>query len=130
MGKPKGTVKPDTKSFRHKGTGSMGSNKLPEPDALTKFVYEGPKREPVPKRDEKPVLGLKSNKNFIISNAVENILSGKGHYFCGNVLYIAQVFERERGKKINSSNKLRNFYIKYIFVAKVNDYFKLLCNKI
>lgn len=76
MGKPKGTVKPDTKSFRLKGTGSMGSNKLPEPDTLTKFVYStNPRRDPVPKKDEKPILGLKSNKNFIVSNAVENILS-------------------------------------------------------
>ena len=54
----------------------MGSNRLPDPDSLTKFVYPGPKREPVPKKDEKPILGLKSNKNFIITNAVENILSG------------------------------------------------------
>jgi len=53
----------------------MGSNVLPDTDTLTKFVYQGDKREKVPKRDEKPILGLKSNKNFIVSNAVENILS-------------------------------------------------------
>ena len=29
----------------------------------------------MPKRDEKPVMGLKSNKNFIHTNAVENIMS-------------------------------------------------------
>jgi hypothetical protein len=76
MGKPRGESKPDTKTFRLKGTGSMGSNKLPEPDTLEKFVYEtNPRRPPIPKRDEKPILGLKSNKNFIVSNAVENILS-------------------------------------------------------
>ena len=33
------------------------------------------KRPSVPKRDEKPVMGLKSNKNFIHTNAVENIMS-------------------------------------------------------
>ena len=54
----------------------MGSNQLPDKDALTKFVYEGQKKEKVPTRNEKPILGLKSNKNFIVSNAVENILSG------------------------------------------------------
>ena len=30
----------------------------------------------VPKRYEKPIMNLKSNKNYLISNAVENILSG------------------------------------------------------
>lgn len=29
----------------------------------------------MPKVTEKPILGLKSNKNFIVTNAVENILS-------------------------------------------------------
>lgn len=33
-------------------------------------------REPVPSRKEPPIMGLKSNKNFIVANAVENILSG------------------------------------------------------
>jgi hypothetical protein len=32
-------------------------------------------RAPVPKRDEKPVMGLSSNKNFITTNAVEVILA-------------------------------------------------------
>jgi len=29
----------------------------------------------VPKKDEKPIMGLRSNKNFIVTNAVENILA-------------------------------------------------------
>lgn len=33
------------------------------------------KKESVPKATDKPVLGLKSNKNFIVTNAIENILS-------------------------------------------------------
>ena len=33
----------------------------------------------VPKRDEKPIHGLVSDKNFIVANAVENILAGKPH---------------------------------------------------
>jgi len=33
-------------------------------------------KDNVPKVSEKPIMGLKSNKNFIVSNAVENILSG------------------------------------------------------
>jgi len=30
---------------------------------------------PVPMKDEKPIMGLVSDKNFIVSNAVENILA-------------------------------------------------------
>lgn len=29
----------------------------------------------MPKKDEKPIMGLVSDKNFIVSNAVENILA-------------------------------------------------------
>ena len=29
----------------------------------------------VPKKQEKPIMGLVSDKNFIVSNAVENILA-------------------------------------------------------
>jgi hypothetical protein len=49
-------------------------NKLPEP---TKFAYSGAvdKRPAVPRRTERPVLGLVTSKNFITCNAVENILA-------------------------------------------------------
>ena len=30
---------------------------------------------PIPSKDEKPIMGLVSDKNFIVSNAVENILA-------------------------------------------------------
>ena len=38
------------------------------PDSLAK-------RPSVPKKDEKPIMGLISKKNFVVSNAVDNILS-------------------------------------------------------
>ena len=38
------------------------------------------KKAAVPKRDEKPIQGLVSDKNFIVANAVENILAGKYHF--------------------------------------------------
>ncbi|CAD8059724.1 unnamed protein product [Paramecium primaurelia] len=50
----------------------MGSNQLPE---VKQYKYPPSVRPPVPKKDEKPIHGLKSNKNFIVTNAVENILS-------------------------------------------------------
>ena len=41
----------------------------------TKFEREGAKKVAVPKINEKPIMGLVSDKNFIVSNAVENILA-------------------------------------------------------
>jgi len=48
----------------------------PLPDAA-KFTYttEKERKPALPKRDEPPVMGLTTNKNFVISNAIENILS-------------------------------------------------------
>ena len=43
---------------------------------MRQFSYDGRyKKEAVPKAMERPVHGLKSNKNFIVTNAIENILS-------------------------------------------------------
>lgn len=70
FGKAKGTIKPDPQSFRKKGT---GTHKLPE--QTNKFNYTSQERKPpIPKKDEKPILGLKTDKNFIVANAVEVIL--------------------------------------------------------
>ena len=44
---------------------------------VQKFQRAGDKKAAVPKRDEKPIHGLVSDKNFIVANAVENILAGK-----------------------------------------------------
>eukprot|EP00828_Plagiopyla_frontata_P043008 TRINITY_DN6595_c0_g1_i2.p1 TRINITY_DN6595_c0_g1~~TRINITY_DN6595_c0_g1_i2.p1 ORF type:complete len:263 (+),score=36.99 TRINITY_DN6595_c0_g1_i2:101-790(+) len=52
---------------------TMGSNVLPEPNRFNRSCER--KREPVPKHQEKPIMGLQTNKNFIVSNAVENILA-------------------------------------------------------
>ena len=44
---------------------------------VTKFHYkDDAKRAAVPKKDEKPIMGLISDKNYIVANAVENILAG------------------------------------------------------
>lgn len=40
-----------------------------------KYNREGAKKVAVPKINEKPIMGLVSDKNFIVSNAVENILA-------------------------------------------------------
>jgi len=64
-----GAAKPNAGTFRLKGTGTI---KIPEPN---KFDREGAKKVAVPKINEKPIMGLVSDKNFIVSNAVENILA-------------------------------------------------------
>jgi len=69
FGLPKGAAKPDSTQFRLKHTGTMV---LPE---SSKYSRPGPKKVDVPKKDEKPIMGLVSDKNFIVSNAVENILA-------------------------------------------------------
>ncbi len=43
--------------------------------AAEKYTRDGEKKAAVPKKDEKPIMGLVSDKNFIVSNAVENILA-------------------------------------------------------
>lgn len=44
---------------------------------VNKYNRDGDKKPAVPKKDEKPIMGLVSDKNFIVANAVENILAGK-----------------------------------------------------
>lgn len=73
LGYLKGERKPSPQSYRLKHTGTMGDNSLPP---VKGYSYDCEQKKPaVPKVHEKPVLGLKSTKNFIVSNAVENILS-------------------------------------------------------
>lgn len=51
----------------------MGNEELPVP---RNFSYDCEhKKPPVPCVHKKPVLGQRSGKNFIVSNAIENILS-------------------------------------------------------
>ncbi len=41
------------------------------------FAYTDRRKGGVPSRDDKPILGITTNKNFITANAVEAILMGK-----------------------------------------------------
>lgn len=72
MGNPKGAAMPMTDSFRKKGTGNPV---LVAKQDVAKMGRPGDKKQAVPKRDEKPIQGLVSDKNFIVANAVENILA-------------------------------------------------------
>lgn len=44
-----------------------------------KYTDDEAKKPSVPKRDERPIMGLKTTKNFITQNAVENIMSVPKH---------------------------------------------------
>jgi len=87
----KGTVKDDYKTNKASYK-TMGQAKVPtrapheylkkhekEPLLPDKRSFHYPdeerKRPTVPKRDDQPIMGLKTTKNFITSNAVENIMS-------------------------------------------------------
>lgn len=65
-----GEAKPNPGTFSKKG---MGATKLVKPN-VTKTEKQK-LRPAVPKKDEKPIMGLTSDKNYIVSNAVENILA-------------------------------------------------------
>ena len=43
----------------------------------SKYAYKDTAKKPaIPKKDEKPIMGLVSEKNYVVANAVENILAG------------------------------------------------------
>ena len=70
MGNTECKPRPNT-DYLKSGTGRMGSNALPPLNAFCyKTMY---RREQLPKFHDKPIMGLKSNKNFICSNVVENV---------------------------------------------------------
>ena len=50
-----------------------GEPTLPDPKILA--GDQSNRKPPVPRREEKPLMGIRTNKNFINTNAVENIMS-------------------------------------------------------
>jgi len=72
MGLAKGALQPQTTNFRMKGTGNPVLVNKAEVQKIDRGMV---KKANVPKRDEKPIQGLVSDKNFIVANAVENILA-------------------------------------------------------
>ena len=62
----------NAKDFLRKGGKDVVSTEMP-PKFVRPLVR--PKKPNVPGRGEKPVMGLQTTKNFLVANAVENILS-------------------------------------------------------
>lgn len=72
MGQPHTVV--DTRHFLKRGEATVPT--VRNPAALGVQKREMAKvKPPVPKKDEKPVMGLVSQKNYITANAVDNILA-------------------------------------------------------
>lgn len=65
-------MKPDVTGFKKKGTGQPI---LVAKTDVAKTMRPGNKKQAIPGKDEKPIHGLVSDKNFIVANAVENILA-------------------------------------------------------
>jgi hypothetical protein len=99
FGRPVGEVRPSPDSFRKRGTGTMV---LPEKG---EFSYKTQERKAsVPRRGEAPILGLKTGKNYIVSNAVEVILkpakappSQKDYLKKGNYGQVPRYLDRIKG---------------------------------
>ena len=47
-----------------------------------------PRRQKVPLRNDKPVMGLKTTKDFLVANAVENILAGNPAFCMNRILLV------------------------------------------
>ena len=65
--------KPDPQGFMKAGAKTKGQMAQPKPFAREPKVQVD-RKAAVPGREEKPIYGLKTSKNYITSNAVENIL--------------------------------------------------------
>lgn len=86
----KSNIKNESASSRYPYK-TMGPAKVPAPntdqflkkskpedkssDEKFKYPDQDRRRPPVPKQDDKPMMGIRTNKNFITTNAVENIMS-------------------------------------------------------
>jgi len=72
MGQPHTVV--DAKQFLRRGESAMPTVRNPSAVGVAKRTTAKDKPT-VPRRDEKPVMGLVSQKNYITANAVDNILA-------------------------------------------------------
>jgi len=76
FGKPPRSNMPNPKNFLVKGSSGVTSSTSTKETSSSAFEYADRRKEAVPKRDERPVMGLRtSTKNFITANAIEAILA-------------------------------------------------------
>eukprot|EP00759_Apiculatamorpha_spiralis_P028530 PhF_6_TR31122/c0_g1_i1/m.45554 len=68
-------VNADPNKFLKKGASQQQGSNTAAAASQQPFHREEAKKPPVPAREDKPIMGLKTEKNFVVSNAVECILS-------------------------------------------------------
>jgi len=112
FGLPRGSYAADPKNYHKKGQ----NYKILPP--LQKLHPECRiKKPPIPSINDRPIIGIRSNKNFILSNAIDNILmkpklfKNKScedihHKFYGRVPDYITKFRLEKENEINNQKEL------------------------
>eukprot|EP00760_Papus_ankaliazontas_P002621 PhM_4_TR11189/c0_g1_i1/m.13803 len=72
MGAPLGNTAADPKKFLKRATGQPHLEPIPHQFSRTAPL---PRKPEVPHKDERPIMGLRSDKNYVVANSVENIVS-------------------------------------------------------
>jgi len=80
MGPPPGSARNDPATYMRKcakteKVSSLSEVKRTNPDLLRPTVLSGRHKPSVPRREETPIFNLVTSKNFVVANAVENILA-------------------------------------------------------
>lgn len=65
FGRPKGDYAPEASAFVRSGTGPRGGSTLP---AISRHEYPCERKQPVARRGEEPIHGLRSSVDFIVEN--------------------------------------------------------------
>ena len=113
FGLPIGGYAPDPKNFHKKGQ----TFKILPP--VEKFhMYCKIRKPSVPSINDKPIMGVKSQKNYVLSNAIDNILMKTGklrtnrscedirHPYYGKVPKYIQRFRAEKQAEINNQKEV------------------------
>ena len=112
FGRPIGSYAEDPKKFHKKGQNCKILPPLQKLHPECKM-----KKPPIPGINDKPIQGIKSNKNYILSNAIDNILmrpklnrnkscENIRHKFYGKIPDYIKKYRLEKENEINSQKEL------------------------
>jgi hypothetical protein len=108
--------KPDPSKFMKAGEKTKGQ--IPQPQAFTRKASNSQSRKAgVPTRDERPIYGLKTSKNYVTANAVENILQAPKRVPTTDVRYTSKADYGdvpEYLKRIKQERQEEDEFIKHI----------------
>lgn len=108
--------KPDPSKFMKAGEKTKGQ--IPQPQAYTRrTANEASRKVSVPARDDRPIYGLKTSKNYVTANAVENILQAPRRLPATDVSYTSKEDygkTPEYLKRIKQERQEEDDFIKHI----------------